>query len=428
MEQAFYEETAAVFLVIPLIAKIDDQRINGKTKEIKEEADALCGGFEGDILMEINVAVYRLAKKVPLSIWQEYDGQDMTALADRIKEERGLPAGFLAEWKSFMDKYGFDGQDQLFVGCPRYKDIPEFLLQKMKLTAMGDAKDPSVHAKLMLEKRRAVMTKQEEEAKREAADPSSWFWTKRKKKKKLAEIQQRNEILDHLFWLRNSPKLHMTEVVGAIRTKALKIEEKLIAEGRLEEKGDIFHLKVEEVDRYDGSSDLMELVRPRKAVYQRFLAQNTCPILVDSRCRILKLDPPEASDDPGKLVGFAISPGVATGKVRIIKDLSDEQTRGFGIGPNGQKEDHVLCAVVTGPAWTPLFANASAVVLQIGGALQHGALCAREYGKPAVSNIDVYNVLKDGMTVSVDGNTGVVTILDDGVSNGVANVVGAEEC
>merc|ERR1711933_361574 len=106
--------------------------------------------------------------------------------------------------------------------------------------------------------------------------------------------------------------------------------------------------------------------------------------------------------------GNAISSGVAKGKVRIIKNLSPEEMRGFGVGPDGEPEDHVLCAVVTGPAWTPLFANASAVVLQIGGLLQHGALCAREYGKPAVSGIDVLNVLKDGMKISVDGNTGVV--------------------
>ena len=69
-------------------------------------------------------------------------------------------------------------------------------------------------------------------------------------------------------------------------------------------------------------------------------------------------------------------------------------------------------AVVTGPAWTPMFACASAVVLQVGGVLQHGALCAREYAKPAVSSIDIHALLKDGMMVSVDGNTGIVKILD----------------
>lgn len=71
----------------------------------------------------------------------------------------------------------------------------------------------------------------------------------------------------------------------------------------------------------------------------------------------------------------------------------------------------VLVTVVTDPAWTPLFVGVSAVILQVGGALQHGALCAREYGKPAVSGIDVMGQLKTGMKVSVDGNTGVVKIL-----------------
>ena len=39
-------------------------------------------------------------------------------------------------------------------------------------------------------------------------------------------------------------------------------------------------------------------------------------------------------------------------------------------------------------------------------------LCAREYGKPAVSNINIHTELKNGMKVSVDGNTGIVKILN----------------
>ena len=73
----------------------------------------------------------------------------------------------------------------------------------------------------------------------------------------------------------------------------------------------------------------------------------------------------------------------------------------------------VLAATVTSPAWTPLFVGASAVVLQMGGALQHGALCARELGKPAVSGVDVHAVLRTGMLVAVDGNAGTVKIIDE---------------
>ena len=166
--------------------------------------------------------------------------------------------------------------------------------------------------------------------------------------------------------IRNAPKLHLTKFIGTMRTIVLKIEEKFIADGRMEEKGDIFHLKIEDFDRALLSQgrqiDLMNIIRPRKTVYERALVVNVCPLLVDSRCQILKPDPP-ISNESGTLVGAAFSHGVATGKLRIIRDLSAEQTWGFGIGANGEQENQILCTVVTGPAWTPLFASASAVIL-----------------------------------------------------------------
>ena len=81
--------------------------------------------------------------------------------------------------------------------------------------------------------------------------------------------------------------------------------------------------------------------------------------------------------------------------------------------------------MVTDPSWTPLFVGCAAVILQVGGALQHGALCAREYGKPGVSCIDIAS-LELGMKVSVDGNTGVVTILDETFLGGGGGRVGAQ--
>jgi len=196
-------------------------------------------------------------------------------------------------------------------------------------------------------------------------------------------------------------------------------------EGLLEEKGDIFHLSMKEIDdaltrtrthpqqQQQQNQELMDLVRPRKIVYERAVQATTtteCPILVDSRNRILRPDPPkfygpdgtEQPPPPGTLVGAAMSPGVVTGRVRIIHQPQETFHNG-----------EILCAVVTGPAWTPLFATAAGVILQIGGVLQHGALCAREYGKPAVSNIDIHALLQDGMLVSVDGNQGIVKILKE---------------
>ena len=57
-------------------------------------------------------------------------------------------------------------------------------------------------------------------------------------------------------------------------------------------------------------------------------------------------------------------------------------------------------------------ANDAAVLLEIGGVLQHGAVIAREYGKPCVAGIDgLMTKLKDGQKVEVDGPAGVVRLL-----------------
>ncbi|MGH2602430.1 MAG: PEP-utilizing enzyme [Dehalococcoidia bacterium] len=43
----------------------------------------------------------------------------------------------------------------------------------------------------------------------------------------------------------------------------------------------------------------------------------------------------------------------------------------------------------TDAAWTPLFFNAAAVVMDLGGPLSHGSTVAREYGLPAVVNVKI---------------------------------------
>ncbi|HCE44192.1 MAG TPA: hypothetical protein DET40_11650, partial [Lentisphaeria bacterium] len=76
----------------------------------------------------------------------------------------------------------------------------------------------------------------------------------------------------------------------------------------------------------------------------------------------------------------------------------------------------ILVARATDPGWTPLFASASAVILEVGGMLQHGALVAREYGLPCVAGVaDATSILKDNAIVEVDGTAGIVRIIEEPV-------------
>jgi pyruvate,water dikinase len=73
----------------------------------------------------------------------------------------------------------------------------------------------------------------------------------------------------------------------------------------------------------------------------------------------------------------------------------------------------VLVVPVTSPAWTPLFAIACAIVTEVGGALSHTAVVAREYAIPAVVSVkDATKRLRDGQLVEIDGGAGIIRLLD----------------
>lgn len=105
------------------------------------------------------------------------------------------------------------------------------------------------------------------------------------------------------------------------------------------------------------------------------------------------------------LEGFAGSPGVAEGPARVI--LSPDEL-------DDLVEGEILVAPITSPSWTPVFARIKGAVSDIGGIMCHAAIVSREYGLPAVVGTgNATAVIRTGQRVRVDGNTGVVTILDD---------------
>jgi pyruvate,water dikinase len=122
---------------------------------------------------------------------------------------------------------------------------------------------------------------------------------------------------------------------------------------------------------------------------------------VDSRGKILR--PPKKEAVEGELAGEPISTGTVQGKIKVLHRLDEKPVL----------PGEILVARATDPGWTPLFINASGVILEVGGMLQHGALVAREYGKPCVAGIENATLIfKDGQMVELDGANGIVRTLD----------------
>ena len=109
--------------------------------------------------------------------------------------------------------------------------------------------------------------------------------------------------------------------------------------------------------------------------------------------------------DPNELRGVAASAGKATGRARVIID--PEQLHEI-------EDGDVLVCRITAPSWAPVFSRLSAAVSDVGGIMAHTAIVCREYGLPAVVGTGFATTsIRTGQLIEVDGNTGVVRILED---------------
>lgn len=98
------------------------------------------------------------------------------------------------------------------------------------------------------------------------------------------------------------------------------------------------------------------------------------------------------------------SPRKFKGTARIVRSLADGSKL---------KTGDIPVAETTAPPWTPLFATAAAIVTDTGGILSHCAVVAREYRIPAVVGTGVATrTIKDGQTIEVDGDAGLVRIVE----------------
>ncbi len=114
----------------------------------------------------------------------------------------------------------------------------------------------------------------------------------------------------------------------------------------------------------------------------------------------------QASDaaDSREIHGYAASSGIAEGVARVLRDVNE-------IGQIQAGE--ILVCPVTAPSWGPIFGKIAATVSDIGGTMSHAAIIAREYGMPAVVGTGQGTKrIKTGQRVRVDGDRGVVRILD----------------
>jgi pyruvate,water dikinase len=200
-----------------------------------------------------------------------------------------------------------------------------------------------------------------------------------------------------------------------IRERLGELGRRFVEAGVIRDADDIYFLEKSEIDGCiaDGEGGtateaLVDRVDARRAFLKR-AAHVTPPPTIPPKKRIMGIKTDvfaavsEEAQSGDTLRGVPASPGNVTAPACVLLGPEDfDQMR-----PGG-----VLVAGTTTPAWTPLFAMASAVVTDIGGPLSHGSIVAREYGIPAVMGTGIATKrIRTGETITVDGRAGTVTLM-----------------
>jgi pyruvate,water dikinase len=204
-----------------------------------------------------------------------------------------------------------------------------------------------------------------------------------------------------LAGFREIPKFYIVLVFAYMREVLQSVGKDLAEAGRLESGEDIFFITLFEVHAALAGEDMRDIVRERRAGYEQELQRRHVP-------RVLLSDGIEpapavlgAAESQGMLRGTPASPGSITGRARVILD------------PTGARLEpgEILVAPSTDPGWTPLFLTAGGLVMEMGGAISHGAVVAREYGIPAVVGVPgATERIATGQRITVDGAAGTVVV------------------
>lgn len=298
---------------------------------------------------------------------------------------------------SFLDLYGDRAVRETELSTPRWREDPRQVLSMLRVALRAPSSDVEpklARAKIEADVSQKQLFKRLNVAEREVV---------RRLVERVREAARRRE--DMRAWV--------TRVLGMLRQVALEADRRLrrlmpeLAHdwealsphgGPLATTHTVFFLTVPEIASALRSSrtDLVALVRARRAEYARDLARPDPPAT-------FKGSPPEVLHPPsgGQILrGIGASPGVVTGRARVMVSSA---------AMSELQPGEVLVVRTTDVGWTPLFVTASGVVTELGGALSHAAVVARELGVPSVVNVEgATRAIRTGDHVRVDGDRGIV--------------------
>ena len=384
------------------VAKSTDDQLQCFLRETLPDHNFISGQFLSGIeskAMQANADLFEIAKLIreneELSYLVLAIPSNFLMAELRNSKEAGAVVDAIDE---YLLAYGHQGYSMDFIEPTQIED-PSALFATLKAMV----RDKEYHPDQQAEKTAAIRSQKLEEITELLSGLEYW------------QFRYRLWLARKYNYIREEVAFRFGYTWSILRPMAFELGERLAAAGTLSKKDDVFFLVSEELEKAIEAKrseipypDLGVLAEERRALREARKLHHPPGTLPPEASEIggiaFKETQIKNDEDDNLMRGFAVSSGKVTAKASVIEGPSEFDKMEPG---------SILVSPLTTPAWTQLFAHAVGLVTDVGSILAHGSIVAREYGIPAVLGVgNGTKRIKHGQTITIDGDKGIVEILD----------------
>ena len=320
-------------------------------------------------------------------------------ILDRLAADTSPAAQtFLRDWEAFITEFGSRGPNEWDIHADTWEVNPGLALAALdRVRFQSDDESPA--------RRHAAVVAQRERVTAEV-------------RAKVADNAELSGMLEAAFTAaammayRERTKTTIVKVINEARMAFRELGRRHAEAGDITDPDHVFMLLASELDAFVADpASFRETLGDRAADHAQrwdfvppFIIRDGALPPLNTWERHTTADAKPSAAVGATISGVAGSPGVVRGTARIVLDPYD---------PAALEPGDILVAPHTDPSWTPLFMTAGAVVINVGSPISHAVIVARELGLPCVvSATGATEVIPHGATIEVNGDTGVVTVIE----------------
>ena len=311
------------------------------------------------------------------------EGLDLESCRDRLRGTR-----FLSAFDRYLDEYGHRGLGESDIMSPRFADEPDVLLDVIKVQLNG----PVSTSAEIIERQRASRESALSIIKRRCGwRLDRWlifqWWYRR---------------LCRFLALREANRHHLMYYSTAARNLLLRVGELLVERGIFTVREDIFYLTLSEQEQLASGvpREWMSVVQTRRKAREYWLALHVPDTIRNWDDAVRAVHDQNLASSDQTLRGLPISTGLVSGQARFVRTAEDWSKVRAG---------DIIVTPVIDPGMAPLFGIAGGLIVEMGGALSHGAIIAREYGIPAVVNVHrAMSIMVEGERLTLNATQGEI--------------------